>query len=178
MRLGAGMLALRMLLLISLLGGGLWLAFHAPWKARAEVLGLTYRVELEDAPYFQPPAAPPLSAFEGKVSPYLDPQSVAVEVYLDRPRFFSRVAGLVIGSFFLFGVAGYFVDRRPLGSDVAYSLALSGAFLASSMACLLAARVADRPGLVRWMPIFWAVGAVGALVATVLARRSIPPRRP
>jgi hypothetical protein len=171
------MFVLRLILLCSLVIGGVFLVFHVPWKASAELNGITHNIVIGDAPWFSPPPQPKLDQFKGKFSPYLDPKSVEVRVWMDKPGFFARFAGLVIGAFFVFGIAGWFLDRKPVGSDVAFSLSLTTGFLASSMLCLIVARLVDRDDVTAWLPFFWAGGLLVALLATVLSRRRIAPSR-
>jgi hypothetical protein len=171
------MLILRLILVFALLIGATILAFRAPWMATAELHGLTYKIRVEDAPIFRPPPKPGVDRFKGKLSPYLDPRSVEIRVLLDKLRYFSRFAGLIVGSFFLFGLAGLFRDRRPVGPDVAYSLGLTSGFLLSSLLCLLLAQILKRDDATSWFPYFWAGGVAVALLITASMRRHIPARR-
>ncbi|MGI8602696.1 MAG: hypothetical protein ACR2OZ_06805 [Verrucomicrobiales bacterium] len=167
------MFLLRLCLLFGLAIGGAYLAFHVPWKASVEVNGITHTTKLDAAPYFRPPGKPRLEQFNGKVSPYLDPKTVVIQVWMDKVRLFARFAGLVVGAFFMFGVIGYFLDQKPVGLDVAFSLSLTSGFLAASVLCVLVARVAGRSDFLAWLPFFWAVGVVVALLATLRARRVV-----
>jgi hypothetical protein len=168
------MLVLRLILICSLFVGGGFLAWHVPWKATADFHGVTHEIALGTAPWFSPPSKPKLDRFKGKFSPYLDPKSLDIRVSIDDRALFARFAGLVVGAFFVFGVTGWFLDRKPVGSDVAFSLSLTTGFLASSLVCLLVARLLQRENVTAWLPYFWAGGLLLALLATVVARRRAP----
>jgi hypothetical protein len=169
------MLVLRLILLFVLIVGITVLCFRSPWLATAELHGLTYQTKLDDAPVFRPPPKPGPAQFKGKLSPYLDPKSVEISVSLDRFRLFIRFAALIVGGFFLFGLGGLWLSRRPVGPDVAYSLGLSTGFLGSSLLWVLVGRVLERDDIVPWLPYFWAGGILAALIATTWVRRRATP---
>lgn len=126
---------------------------------------------LSDAPFFRPPPRPELKVFGGRISPFIDPQTVDITISVDRVRLYQRFAGIVVGTFFLFGVIGYFLTSRPRPADVAYSLALTTGFIAGSIASAIASQMTADRGPLPWLNLFWAAGVGIAFVITVTSRR-------
>lgn len=126
---------------------------------------------LGDAPFFRPPPRPELKVFGGRISPFIDPETVDITISVDRVRLYQRFAAIVVGTFFLFGVIGYFLTSRPRPADVAYSLALTTGFIAGSVASAIASQMAGDRGPLPWLNLFWAAGVGIAFALTVASRR-------
>ena len=116
---------LRILLVLGVLAACVYLALRAPWTARLDPTAI--QIELGDAPLWRPPAAPALDTFPGfiKGAKISDELGAGIVVELNRRAFFGRACGIIVGMFFVFGLVGTFIQRRPETSDVAFSLWLS-----------------------------------------------------
>lgn len=174
------MTLLRILLVVSLLIGGLWNSWHVPWQGTFRLhigasAGQPHTLPLKDAPFFAPPQKPSIDAFSKVANPFLDRSMYSIALEPRRHELFTRVAQWVVGSFFAFGVLGCVIQRkrRPVTSDVAYSLALSLGFIVGTMASALAARVVENGDRLPWLSQCWAIGVVGAFVITFLRRRAL-----
>ena len=116
---------LRILLVLGLLAGCVFLAARAPWYARLDPTQI--EKELPAAPLWAPPETPALETFPGfiKGAKISDELGASIVIELNRRALFGRACGFVVGMFFLFGVTGTIIQRRPESSDVVFSLWLS-----------------------------------------------------
>ena len=172
------MILLRILLLISLLIGGVWLSWHVPWEATLRLnvgaaAGQAHSIPLKETPIFAPPTRPSIDSFTKIANPYLDRSMYVIEVAPKRHEIFTRAAQWVVGSFFAFGLLGFFIQKKPVTSDVAYSLSLSLGFIVGTMASALLARVLENGDRLPWLSHCWTAGVAGAFVITFLRRRDL-----
>ena len=116
---------LRILLVLGLLAACAYLSLRAPWEARLDPTG--FRKQLGDAPLWAQPEAPALETFPGfvKGAKLSDELGAKIVVELKGREFFGRGLRHRRRLFFVFGVVGTIIQRRPETSDVAFSLWLS-----------------------------------------------------
>ncbi len=169
------MFKLRILLLVILMAEAGWLGWHVPWRADSTADGRQASQSVGDAPFFRPPPAPEPKALTTGIFQYLEPEEIETKVVLDGPAFFTKFAWLVVGTFFGYGVIGYFATSRPRPADVAYSLALTTGYGAGSVASLIASQFMPEGGPLPWLSVFWALGVGAALLITVRSRSGSRP---
>ncbi|MDA0811794.1 MAG: hypothetical protein O3C21_05305 [Verrucomicrobia bacterium] len=129
---------LRILLVVGLIAGCAFVALRAPWRASlmTDFTPTATFKDLGNAPIWAPPAAPKKGDFaefgnQEDIPPGTPGYNVVIDtglrivVELDKRALFGKACTLVIGLFFLFGIAGTIIQRRPETSDVAFSLWLS-----------------------------------------------------
>jgi hypothetical protein len=166
---------LRLLLLVTLLTAASWLAWNVPWRADTRYNEVDLSARLPDAPYFSKPATPNPKVFDGRISPFIQPDSIDITVSIDRIALFQRFAAMVVGVFFLYGVVGYMMTSRPRPVDVVYSLAITTGFLGGTVASAIASHLVPGRGQLPWLNLFWAVGvAIAFISATVGRTRRFP----
>ena len=167
------MLILRVFLLVALLTGAGWLAFHVPWRAETTYNESKLSEPVGESPWYKPPTKPSLTVFKKRISPYLDPKTVDIRVVMDRKALFQRFALGVVVIFLVYGVLGYFLDPPPRGADVAYSLSLTAGYLLGSLASLITAQFVHTTSPLPWLHWFWTAGVLIALGATFLTRQRV-----
>ncbi|MGK0188843.1 MAG: F0F1-type ATP synthase assembly protein I [Verrucomicrobiales bacterium] len=168
---------LRILLVLGLIAGCAYLALRAPWTARLAPSGTT--VKLGDAAIWAAPETPPLDAFPGfgesSEAPRVDDgiritvdTGVQAVVELDRRAYFGKACVVIVGLFFLFGIIGTIIQRRPETTDVAFSLWLSLGMLAG---ILTSATVGHFRGQ-ETLPLVSLFMLVGFLMGFIICIRS------
>lgn len=172
------MFKLRILLLIVLLGEAAWLIWHVPWRAESVADERFASQSLGTAPWFSPPPAPQPKELTSSIMQYLEPHEVQTTVVVDGPVFFQKFAWLVVGTFFGYGLLGYFLTSRLRPADVAYSLALTMGYGIGFVASAIASYFIPDGGPLPWLSVFWALGIGLALLVTIRSRagyRTAPP---
>jgi hypothetical protein len=170
------MFALRILLILCLLLGGAALSLRIPWRGVGVLNDVPYYTNLPETPFYQKPAPPQPKDFGGKISPYLHPDNLQSEVFIDLGTLFWRATALIVGLLCLYGLIGALVAGSPTPADVLLCLWSALGLLLGTVLCVTYARLTDREPL-PLLKFFWApcVGLAWlAWARQVLLRRSRP----
>jgi hypothetical protein len=129
---------LRILLVVGLIAGCAFVAFRVPWRASltTDFTPTATFKDLGSAPLWAPPAAPEKADFkefgnQDDIPPGTPGYNVVIDtglrivVELNKRALFGKACTVIVGLFFLFGITGTIIQRRPDTSDVAFSLWLS-----------------------------------------------------
>jgi len=162
---------LRLLLVAALIAGGAFLALRTPFFAYVD--GTDLRLHLETAPFWSPPETPKLGAFEGMPRD-ADLPDATIRVVVNRRQLFGALFVTVVGLFFLFGLIGTLIERRPDSMDVSYSLWLSLGMLLGALGSLLIAHLTPDPtDIFPYLPESIAVGFIAGLLINWKGRRRL-----
>jgi hypothetical protein len=166
------MTILRIILLVALFGGCAYVVMRAPWQAQLAPSKISS--DLADAPLWAPPEAPGIEAFEQfrflKDGP---PQGMEIVVVLNSRKFFGLLSVVIVGAFFLFGIVGTIIQKRPETSDVAFSLWLSLGLLAGVVASAMIGQAMSREQFPFFSECFL-VGFVAGLLIAIRSRTRLP----
>jgi len=161
------MAILRIILVVALIAGCVYVVTRAPWKARLDPTPFT--AELPDAPLWAKPEAPGIGVFEQfhKV-----PEGTEIVVILNRRKIFAMLSVVVVGLFFAFGLAGTIIQKRPDSSDVAFSLWLSLGLLGGVAASALIGQASGHQ--FSFFPECLLAGFVTGLLICIRSRARLP----
>lgn len=168
------MTILRVVLVLALLAGCSCIAFMAPWQARLAPDFFT--TDLGSAPVWQKPEAPGIEAFEIFENLSEPPQGSEIVVELNKRKIFGLLSLVVVGSFFLFGLAGTIVQRRPETSDVAFSLWISIGMIGGVIVSGMLSQAMNK-GQFPFFSECLLVGFVAGLMIAIRSRTRLPASR-
>ncbi|MCB1095490.1 MAG: hypothetical protein KDN22_07905 [Verrucomicrobiae bacterium] len=176
---------LRILLVVGLIAGCAFVALRAPWRASltTDFTPTATVKDLGNAPIWAPPATPKKSDFkefsgQDDIQPGTPGYNVVIDtglrivVELDKRAMFGKACTVTVGLFFLFGIAGTIIQRRPDSSDVAFSLWLSLGMLLG----IVTSASLGHAGVVRSesLPYFSECLLVGFIAGLLIALKTHP----
>lgn len=175
---------LRILLVVGLIAGSAFVALRAPWRAslKTDFTPTATFKELGNAPIWAPPATPKKGDFDefeeqGDVPPGTPGYNVVIDtglqivVELDKRALFGKACTVIVGLFFLFGITGTIIQRRPETSDVAFSLWLSLGMLGGIGTSVILGHAGVKS---ESLPYFSQCLLVGFIVGLLVALKSHP----
>jgi hypothetical protein len=103
------------------------MALHVPYEGLADLNGLTYRAPLlDERPWFQQPPKATVADFSGKLSEWIDSDSVGFVSVVNWNKLIKRVIMVVTVALILFGLLGWWIGKSPLRIDVSAALFIGG----------------------------------------------------